>query len=119
MAVDESRVIDFIGVDNRSGEVVLTISDNLDWSDSAHHQQVLQAKLNTYLAFVESSELLQRYPEAKGRLVAFNIIFKFNPEAQGMRFLTKAKAVFEGAGFTLDHKVSTAIVPGYAISRLL
>jgi hypothetical protein len=110
MAVDDSKVIDFVGVDKMTGEVVLTISDHLDWTDSTSHQYILQAKLNSYLAFVESGELLQQYSDAKGRLVAFNVIFKFRPDAQGMRFLEKVKVAIEGAGFTLAYKVSTDVM---------
>ena len=110
MAVDNSKVVDFVGVDKTSGEVVLTVSDHLEWTDSVSHQTILQAKLNSYLAFVESGELLQEYSDAKGRLVAFNIIFKFEPDAQGRRFLDRAKVAIEGAGFTLTYEVSADIV---------
>ena len=39
------------------GEVILTIRDHLDWPDSTAHQLLLHAKLNRYLAFVESGEI--------------------------------------------------------------
>lgn len=41
MAVDDPRVIDFLGVNKITGAVTLTISDHLDWIDSDHHQIVL------------------------------------------------------------------------------
>ena len=56
-----------ISTDTQTGHVVLTISDHLDWSASTWHQRILQAKLNKYLAFVESGELLERYETAAGR----------------------------------------------------
>ena len=34
-----------------------------------HHQGVSQAKINRYLAFVESGEVLERYPDARTRPV--------------------------------------------------
>ena len=105
MAVDDATGIDCVGVDKTIGEVVLTISDHLDWNHSIGHQVILQAKLNSYLAFVESGELLQKYPDAKNRLVAFQVVFKFPPDAQGLLFLDRAKAVMEAGGFTLTHHV--------------
>jgi hypothetical protein len=46
MAVEQSDLIDIISTDRVTGDVVLTISDHLDWSDSPAHQVFLQAKLN-------------------------------------------------------------------------
>jgi len=66
MTVEETKLIDIISTDEL-GRVNLTISDHLDWKDSDKHQQILQAKLNSYLAFVENGELLEQYPDAKNQ----------------------------------------------------
>jgi hypothetical protein len=105
VSVEQPNVVDVISIDKETGHVILTISDHLDWSDSVHHQAVLQAKFNKYLAFVESGEILQRYPDAKDRAVAFKVVFKFKPDKEGWKFLTRAKEVIESAGFTLRHEV--------------
>ena len=34
MSVDQTNVVDAIGLDNQSGELVLTISDHLVWGDA-------------------------------------------------------------------------------------
>jgi hypothetical protein len=104
VSVDEPDVVDIIST-NKSGYVVLTISDHLDWSNSEQHQTILQAKLNKYLAFVESGELLTRYSDATGRPVAINVVFKYRPDQSGWNFLAKAKAVIDSAGFTLRYKI--------------
>ncbi len=49
MSVEQTDVVDIVSVDKRSGHVVLTVSDHLDWSDSLAHQRVLQEKLNSLL----------------------------------------------------------------------
>jgi hypothetical protein len=99
MSVEETNVIDIIGIDQQTGEVVLTISDHLDWADSIAHQKILQEKLNRYLAFVESGEISESYPDAKDRTVAIHVVFQFPPDAAGCSFLTKARAVIQSAGF--------------------
>lgn len=104
MSVEQLDVVDVISTD-KSGQVVLTISDHLDWSNSEEHQTILQAKLNKYLAFVESGELLTRYSDAKDRPVAIEVVFKYRPDQSGWNFLAKATAVIESAGFTLRHRV--------------
>lgn len=105
MSVEQLDVVDVISTDKETGYVLLTISDHLDWSNSIQHQTVLQAKFNKYLAFVESGEILERYPDAKGRPIAFKVVFKFRPDPAGQQFLVKAKEVVESAGFSLLHEV--------------
>jgi hypothetical protein len=65
----------------------------------------LQTKFNKYIAFVESGELLEKYPDSKGRSVAFKVVFKFSPDCEGAAFLGRARAVIESAGFSLRHEV--------------
>jgi hypothetical protein len=105
MSVEQLDVVDIISTDEKTGHVVLTISDHLDWSDSIQHQTILQAKFNKYLAFVESGELLERYPDAKGRPVALKVALKFKPDIQGFQFLARAKEVIESADFSLRYEV--------------
>ncbi len=108
MSVEQTGVVDIMSVDGRTGHVVLTVSDHLDWSDSPTHQKILQDKLNRYLAFVESGEILASYPEAKDRPVTFKVVFKFSPDDAGRAFLSKVRQVIESAGFTLHHEVYAA-----------
>ena len=103
MSVEQPDVVNIISTDTRTGHVVLTISDHLDWSDSPGHQMILQTKLNRYLAFVESGELLQRCENAAGRLVAIKVVFQFRPDKDGRDFLSRARAVIESAGFSFRH----------------
>lgn len=94
-----------MSLDERTGHVVLTIADHLNWHDSASHQHALQTKFNAYLAFVESGEVFQRYPESKGRPIAFKVVFKYRPDKEGQEFLAKAREVIEKAGFELRSEV--------------
>ena len=105
MSIQDGSVVDIISIREQDSTVVLTVSDHLDWSDTAQHQTLLQTKLNRYLAFVESGELLERYPAAKGLAVRFAVVFKFKPDMEAVDFLRKAKEVIESAGFSLETSV--------------
>lgn len=105
MTVEQVNVVDVIGIDKRTGQVILTISDHLDWSDTSEHQAILQAKLNNYLAFVESGEIMERYPDAQGREVVFKVVFKFKPDPKGEKFLLRAREIIKSAGFELLHEL--------------
>lgn len=105
MSVEQLDVVDIVSTDDRTGHVVLTISDHLAWSNTVEHQTKLQAKFNRYLAFVESGELLAHYPSAEGRPIAIKVVFKYKPDQEGWGFLARAKKVIESAGFTLRHEI--------------
>jgi hypothetical protein len=105
VTVEDENVVDVISVNEARSAVVLTVSDHLDWSDTEQHQTILQTKLNRYLAFVESGELLERYPAAKGLAVKVLVIFKFRPDRSGEAFLKRAGEVVKAAGVTLQTKV--------------
>jgi len=105
VSIEQLDIVDVVSIDKQTGHVILTISDHLDWSDTIAHQTALQAKFNKYLAFIESGEILARYPEAKGRSVAIKVVFKYKPDQEGSEFLSRAKAVIESAGFGLRHEL--------------
>jgi len=105
MAVDQSDVIDVASISKSTGEMVLTISDHLDWANTVEHQTLLQKKFNAYLAFVESGEVFERFPDARDRAIVFNVVFKFKPDKDGRMFLDRARKVVELAGFTLRHEI--------------
>src|SRR5579863_5336311 len=104
MSIDDPKVIDIASIDPK-GIVILTISDHLDWQDNKNHIRLLQQKLNAYLAFVESGDIFQKYPEAKDRPVVFRVVSKFRPDFEGERFLIQAKSIVESAGFSLKHEL--------------
>lgn len=105
MPVDQSATVDLLSFEEESGDVILTVSDHLDWQDSTAHQQILQAKLNTYLAFVEGGQLLAEKPEATGRRITFAVVLKFPPDRDGQAFLERAAEVIRLAGFAFTWKV--------------
>jgi hypothetical protein len=105
LSIEQLDVVDIISIDGKTGHVVLTISDHLDWNDSVGHQTILQKKFNKYLAFVESGEILSRYPKARGRPIEFKVVFKYKPDQEGARFLARACEVIETAGLKLRSEV--------------
>ena len=54
MTIQETAQIDFIGLNDSTGEVVLTISDHLEWNNN--HLVLLQEKLNARTAKLAKSD---------------------------------------------------------------
>jgi hypothetical protein len=102
VAIDDSQVVDIISI-NPAGSVVLTVSDHLDWDDSMRHQTMLQEKLNRYLEFIESGEILESYPSATGRPVMIEVVTQYDPDLGGSQFLERARTIVEQAGFGFRH----------------
>lgn len=106
MSIEQTNVIDFISIDRESGDVWLTISDHLSWYENeSTHLQLLQDKLNAYLRFIESGEILKNYPRAIGKEVVINLVGKFPMSDQAKLFLRKAISAIENAGFRLQFRV--------------
>ncbi len=103
MAVDDPGMVDIMSIDP-SGAIILTISDHLDWTDSTAHQLKLQEKVNRYLAFVESDEILEQHPDAGNRRIVISVVNRFEPDAAGREFLGRARVVIEKAGLGFQQR---------------
>lgn len=104
MSVLQVNQIDFIGLDEISNAVVLTISDHLPWDENESHLLLLQEKLNCYIAFCESGEILESYPQSKGRDLIIEIISEHPLNQMGRNFLDKVRLIIEGAGIGLRYR---------------
>src|SRR5688572_15421835 len=98
MTVENSQVVDFVGTDIQTDEVVLSIVDASEWGDR-DHLLALQAKLNSYFAFIETGQLLEDYPKAAGKAVRIDVICRFEPDDAGLALLAEARALAGAANW--------------------
>lgn len=105
MTIEQANTVDFVSVDPTTNEVVLTISDDLPWDAENNHLMHLQNKLNNYLAFIESGELLRAYPHAEGRGVVIDVVCQHPVSVCGQLFFVQAASIAKGAGFNLTYRV--------------
>ena len=102
MAIDNTDKIDVISINTRTDYVVLTISDHLDWSDEYAHLILLQEKLNHYVAFVESGEIYEVYPKAKGRKIVIQVVKKYSFPEIAEDFMKLAKEAIKDIPMELE-----------------
>lgn len=102
MSVEQTNVIDFVGINKESGEITLAISDHLEWGSGDDHLFLLQKKINSYLSYIESGEILEKIPNASERRTVIQLHSKFEPDEEGLIFLSKAKRIIEEAGFGFE-----------------
>lgn len=101
MTIENPGVVDFVSVDPQTDDVVLTVSDHLDWRDEAAHLVALEEKLNAYMAFVESGELIERYPYARDRRVRIEIVTEHELSQGARTYIGRAGSVLRAAGVDL------------------
>lgn len=101
MSLDNPKIVDAIGTEKTTGDIILTITDSWDWADEGQHLLALQNKINAYLDFIESGEIFQKYPNAKGRKLVIDVVTRFPLPEIGVQFLEKANAACADLGVTV------------------
>jgi hypothetical protein len=102
MSIEQADKIDFVNIEDRTGDVLLSISDHLSWDeDEGQHLVLLQTKLNTYLAFIEGGQMYRQIPETAGRRVIINLVGKFPLSEEATKFFRLASQAIRDAGFSL------------------
>ena len=102
MSIEDQNLVDAIGVDE-DGVVVLTISDHLKWDNE--HLYLLQEKINTYLAFLESGKVYETYPRSKSKEFKINVVCKYEPTPSAVEFISQCTNVINQAGFQFGYEV--------------
>lgn len=91
MSVEDKNVIDFISLDREEKEVMLTISDHLEWDDENEHLLILRDKLNSYLAAIEGGDLYIKYPKALNKNICIRISSATFSKCRRINLLAKIK----------------------------
>ena len=107
MSVTDTRTVDALSLSTQDDTVILTITDHLEWNNE--HLLLLQEKINTYLAFVESGELLEAYPKAEKKDVVIEVVYSLEPNTEARDFLENVSGVLAGAGIRFEYKTIDAI----------
>ena len=105
MTIEQTETIDFLSVEKVTGVVRMTISDHLDWNSEKEHIDLLQDKINAYLRFIEGGELIDNYPEYRGKKIVIYIAAKYNPSTLGLLFLEHAREITKSIGLGIVHEV--------------
>jgi hypothetical protein len=106
MAIDQLNVVDFAATDPTLNQVILVISDHLEWTDDDEsnklHMYLLQQKVNAYLEFVESGAIYRSYPNAVGRSVVIRVMAKFPMSGEAAKFFEKVRSTVLELGYDIE-----------------
>jgi hypothetical protein len=104
MSVQETDTIDYIYLEERSEAPVLVVSDPLGWgpAEEAPHIELLTEKLNTQIAFVNTGQIVQVWPEFRdGRIVWVEVAARCSLSQRGQAFYQHAGSVMAEANMKL------------------
>lgn len=104
MAITDFDKVDFVSTRNKN-EVILTISDHLDWNDINYHLEILQRKLNSYISFIESGEVFKTYPDSKDKNIIIEVVNQHKMPEEGINFLRKVTTVLNSIKVELRQRV--------------
>lgn len=105
MSVEQIDKIDVIS-NAPNGKVELTITDHLEWNDEESHLIILQEKLNSYINFIESGQILEDYPNAINKEIVISIVMKYTPTKRPLTFLSDCEKFMKNTGFEFKWTVA-------------
>ncbi|WP_095127922.1 DUF6572 domain-containing protein [Pseudomonas sp. Irchel s3h14] len=106
MSITNPKVIDIWGVPKwEPNNMVLIITDHLEWGDKAEqgeHLLLLQEKINTYIAFIESGEIYTEIPGALGKHPIIRVLGLYELPEQGEFFIGRVTETLEEVGIGFE-----------------
>ncbi len=81
------HVVDLISYDRERDEVVLLMLEERAWEADPEQLRQLEAKFNSYLAYVLDGHLVQQYPDYAGKDVCFRLECAESPAGEAEHML--------------------------------
>lgn len=106
MTVTETKKVDIIAVPEWEPDyVVLVLTDHLEWGDQAQqgeHLLLLQAKINAYIAFIESGEIFKRFPPSLGKKPLIRLIGLYALSQQAEMFIERVTEALQNTNICFE-----------------
>jgi hypothetical protein len=102
--IEHAGVIDFLGFDQTSSEVLLTMVESRPWTPDSPQLFQLQEKLNAYLSFVLDGEMLEAYPQFAQKPVRLRLECATPPGEAEIAFLQHVyeQTLLQGIAFEVE-----------------
>lgn len=107
MSIEDVNKVDMIGIPKDNELIVsLGITDHLSWNNEIeNHLFLLQEKINSYIRFIESGEIYESFPIAKGRAeFLIEIFFQHKIPQEGISFLGKVNEYLSSTNIRLRYE---------------
>ncbi|ALX80664.1 DUF6572 domain-containing protein [Cronobacter malonaticus] len=110
MSIEDVNKIDLFTVTSEEiypAQAFLIITDHLEWPlNPNEHLFMLQEKINSYIAAVESGEVNTLFPESRGKDIVIKIYFQHRIPMECVDFLGKVSEVLSSTNIQLQYEES-------------
>lgn len=65
MNIEWTEYIDSVAYEEDSRTLIMLLSDGMDWEDENTHLLLLQAKLNSYILYIDTRQFEEKYPQVE------------------------------------------------------
>ena len=84
---DRTGVIDLIGEDKKTGDVVLVMNESQPWDGTDEQLLAVQERFNAYVSFLLDGEMAEAHPELVGRPTRIELRCAHMPDARAVELL--------------------------------
>jgi hypothetical protein len=102
--VENSKVVDLIGVDAATDKVVLTMIERRPWGASDQQFAQIEEKINRYMGYVLDGFLVEQQPQYEGKAVQLRLECAEEPHGEAVLFVHAA------ARAAADHGLELVVV---------
>jgi hypothetical protein len=101
MSVVDENTLDGIGISKEGENLILLITDHLDWTNEYEHLILLQNKINAYINFLETEQYKEVYPKKQFGLYCIEIHFKYEMTLNCSKFIDRVNEQLSENNITL------------------
>lgn len=101
MSVTDIGIVDGCGLSDDDKELVLLISDHLDWINENEHLSFILDKINSYIDFCENEQYKELYPDCEITYAVIEIHFLYDPTSGAESFLNQVQEQIGQYGFLI------------------
>lgn len=108
MAIENAMVVDETHINEEAKRVFLVIVDELSWDNENEHLKMLEDKVNSYIKFYRSGQVLQLYPESEDYEVVITAVFKEELSEYAKVVASELGKSIENLGLSFVYNISEA-----------
>ena len=95
MSILEKDILDGVAISKKDNNLILFLSDELDFKDEYNHLLLLQDKINSYIAYIETEQYKEEYPDYLFNDIIVEIHFKYEPTNNCKHFIEVVNSIIE------------------------